>query len=416
MRLKKLIKELCFEESVRSKITLGADTRLHPESSWLQLLADINGAYPTTDDLTVKTWVTNPQSVRQWLGFEADVAHTEIDGSVVTSVKFRLGDGTSEFYWDGGAWSAAGASDWNTEEEIADNISDFPATERKIQVVINLKSTSTAATPLVTRIKILYASDIEFQEDLIYRSLVRLLRNEIRVKGRHVITLSSATDTIDLADTYPIETPYNIRSIDGVFNHTDDSEHWTDLFSSYNPTTKVITLSSTVAAGKVVWIDFLWEPEVAVTTSQDYSEVEKVPSLIIDDIGLIDAVERARPEYVINKSAGTGVKVPGPLQGDLDLVLHLITDKGVDQMRFADEVKRFFSNHPQLVSTGLDEEYDLWLFDEYDMTTAANRGDIHTGRMRAQIRNVLFFVRESEDIYPVEKFILSGDFDTIIQA
>jgi hypothetical protein len=231
-----------------------------------------------------------------------------------------------------------------------------------------------------------------------------------------VITLAAATGTIDLANTYKIETPYNVRSIDGVFNHTDDFDHWTDLFSSFNPTTKVITLSSSVDAGKVVWIDFLWEPEVAVTTSQDYSEVEKVPSLVIDDIGLINAVPRARPESVINKSAGTGVKVLGPIQGDLDLVLHLITDKGVDQMRFTDEVKRFFENHPQLVSTGLDEEYDLWLIDEYDMSTAANRGDIHTGRMRAQIRNVLFFVRDSEDIYPVEKFILSGDFETIIQA
>lgn len=415
MRLKKLIKEFRFEEGVRSKLTLGAGTRLVPESNWLQLEEGSSG-YSTADDLTVKTWITNPQSVRQWLGFEADVVHTEIEGSTVTSVKFRLGDGTDERYWDGGTWAIAGASDWNTEEEVANNIGDFPVTDKKIQVVINLKTTSVVATPIVTRVKILFSSDIEFQEDLIYRSLVRLLRNELRVKGRHVITISGATDTIDLANDYPIETPYNIRSIDGVFNHTDDSDHWTDLFSSFNPTTKVITLSSTVAAGKVVWIDFLWEPEVAVTTSQDYSEVDKVPSLVIDDIGLIDAVERARPETVINKSTGTGVKVFGPLQGDLDLVLHLITDKGVDQMRFADEVKKFFSNHPQLVSTGLDEEYDLWLFDEYDMRTAANRGDIHTGRMRAQIRNVLFFVRDSEDIFAVEKFILTGDLETTIQA
>lgn len=413
MRLQKLIKEFRFSEDIRAKLTLGADVRLNPERHWLQLKEAADGTYPLTADLQAATWISNPKSVKQWLGFDVEMLYTKIDTVQVTSLGFKITDGTTVRYWSGAAWVTAGASNWNTEAEVAANIDTYPITKRKLGVVINLKTTNKLATPKVKAIKVLYSSDVEFQEDILYRSLVPALRAGVRPRGRLIFEALTTTDTFDL-DDLGIETPYNIVDVDAAYNHTDDPNHLTDLLDTYNPSTKVVTLTASIAAGKDVWIDFLWEPEVAVTTSQDYSEVEKVPSLVLDDINLVDASVRGQPDGVVNRANGTAVTVPAPLVGDLEILAHLITDKGVDLQRFATELKRFFENNPLLTSVGTDEKYRLWVIDEFDMTTAANRGDLHTGRLRFRVVGVRYYLRDAVDGYAIKKFHLTGDMNVTI--
>lgn len=414
MRLKKLIKDFRFAEDVRTKITLGTDVRLNPQEHWLQLKADAQGAFPLTADLYAKTWIANPQTARQWLGFEAEVLHAKVDDVEVTSVAFRLSDGTGDYWWDGAAWDdAPAAGEWNTEIEIAANISTFPATAQKIQVIINLKTTKAAVTPKVKAVKVLYSSDVEFQEDIVYRSLVPALRSGVRPKGRLAFVAATTGSTFDLND-YPIDAPYDLVDVDSAFNHTDDPNHLTNILQSYNTGTKVVTLTVSVAAGKTVWLEFLYQPTIAVTTSQDYSEISKVPALVLDDINMVDSSVRGPDDSVVNRSDGTGVKVLAPLVGDLEILLHLITSKGIDIMRLADEVKRYFENNPLLTAVGVDEQYRLWVVDEFDMTTAANRGDIHSGRLRFRVVGVRYYLRDAVDTYAVEQFKITGDMNVTI--
>lgn len=414
MRIKKLIKDFRFSEDVRSKITLGTNVRLNAQEHWLQLKATAN-VYPTTADLYAKTWIANPQTARQWLGFEAEVTHSKVNDVVVTSVKFRLGNGTNEYYWTGAAWAVAGASNWNTEEDIAANIDTFSATAQKIQVIINLKTSDSAATPKVRAVKVLYSSDVEFQEDIIYRSLVPALKAGVRPKGRLAFVAATTSSTFDLND-YPIDAPYDLVDIDSAFNDTDDPNHLTDILQSYNAGTKVVTLTGSVTAGKTIWLEFLYQPVVAVTTSQDYSEISQVPAIVLDDINMVDASVRGPDDSVVNKSDGTGVKVLAPLVGDLEIMVRLITSKGVDIMRFADELKRWLENNPILTAVGTDEEYRLWVLDEFDMTTGANRGDIHSGRLRMRIVGVRYYLRDAVDTYAVEQLKITGNMGVTIPA
>lgn len=418
MRLKKLIKQFRFEEDERGRITLGTSVRLHPQLNHLQLEADADGAFPTADDLYAKSWVANPLSAMQWVGFDADVTNYKVDGIVVTSVGFRLSDGTNDYWWDGGAWdNAPAAGEWNTEVEIAANISTFPVADRKIQVIVNLKTTDADYTPEVRDAKVLYSSNVEFQDDLIYRSLVPALEGYVRPKGRFQITLDADTSTIDMLNDYVLETPYTIADIDAVFDHTTDPDHFTDLLDSYDPGTKVITLTGPLTAGTVVWVDFLWQPEVTVTTGLDYSEIEKVPSLVLDDIRLVDTSSSGGQESVVNKSDGTAVMLPPCIRGDLEVLMHLITDKGFDQLLLADEIKRFFENNPTLTAVGVDEEYDLWLLDEWDMATTPNMSGLHTGRVVFRVRQVRFYSKDAvESVYSVERFHLEGDMDVTVQS
>lgn len=413
MRLKKLIKHFTFIRANYGFVELGADVRLNVETHRLQLKENSQEQYSTDADLYAKTWVTNPDSVKQWIGFEAVVTNPKDDlGAPLTGLGFRLSDGTNEYWWNGSSWEV-NTVDWNTEADVADNIQDFSASSKKLQVVINLYTTDEEYTPEVEEIKVLYTSDIEHQEDYIYRTVVRQLREQIRPISDYPIKLTSATNSINL-NTYKLETPYNVVGIDAVFNHTTNPNHDTDLFQSFDQGTKIIQLSASIDANQVAWVRFIWEPEVAVTTGQEYSEVEKVPALIISDVNLINSAETGPDDHVINKNSKAAVKIPGPLQADIEFTLRGLTDKARDQVRLADELKRFFRQNPTLTSKGMDEKFRLWLLEEYNGDTEANRNEIHAGRLRFLLVKALFFEREAIDVYAVERMRLTGDMDAII--
>jgi len=409
-----LIKQFDFEERHRALITLGVDVRLHPQLERLQLKENALGRYSTAADLYAKTWVANPNSVKQWLGFEAVVQHAYDDlGVPVTELNYRLGDGTDEYYWNGSTWEV-NTVDWNTEAEVADNINSFPITEKKIQVIINLVTTDETVTPLLTVVKVLYASDVEFQEDLIYKSLLPLLKSEIRPIALHPVKMPATSDTIDLND-FPLETPYNLDSIDSVYNHNDDPDHHNDLFQSYDPGTQVITLSVPIDVDKIAWIQFVYEPEVAVTTDQEYNELDKVPAVTLESIRKVKGTQFPWPaDTVANKAAGTAVRIPSPIASDVEIVMRLTTDKARDQVRLADEADEFFANNKSMISHAMDEKYDICVTSDYDSTTVPGQKGLHSGIILFRIKKALYFQEHEKDTSIVQRFNLVGDLDVTI--
>lgn len=404
MRRTKLVKCFTFQEKDRPHTTLGPDTRLNPETSRIQLKADpITGEYPTDPNLYVRTRLSTPKAVKQWIGFDVTaIQHLDEDKNPLTSLGFRLSDGTGDFFWNGAAWAPAGTNDWSTEQEVADNISSFPATEQAIQVIVNLATSDPSVTPEVSLIKVLYEASIDFQEDILFRSLVPKLREEIRPIGRHVFRLNAGTSIVNL-NQVKLETPYTIRGIDSVFNHTTDPLHKTDLFVSFDEVTGNITLSQTISQGQAVWIEFYYEPVVAVTTSQDFYEVERVPAILLKDIDMVNGNERQISDYVRNKGAGTAWVVPPPIQGDLQVTIEILTDKAVDNRRMMTEVHRFFGRNRFLVSTGLDERYRLWLTDEYGDRTDPSQKELHSSEATFRIVGVRVW---NQDAY--EESLVTG--------
>lgn len=400
---RKLVKHFRFHEEERSRITLGVSTRLNPETHRIQLKAGVDGFFPLGPNLVVRTWTANPKSSRGWLGFESIVHHKYIGGVRVTQDRYRLSDGVNEWWWNGTAWTI-NTVNWNTEGEVADNISTFTNVARKIGVVINIQTEDKRETPEIEEVKVLYASDVEFQEDLIFRSLVPSLKESIRPAGDFPVKMAATSNTLNIKTGTPLETPYDVVSIDGVFNHTDDPNHDVNLFSAYNAGTGAITLTTTIASGKTAWIRFRYRPMIAVQTGRDFNEVDRVPALILEEVFIPKMTEVPFDDYVRNKSSGTAVIVPAPNQGDIEIRLVGLTDKSTDQHRLADEVKRYFGNHPFLRSKALDEDYRLWLVDEYDMRSGSDRADMNRGSCVFRIVNALFFSRDAFDGNVVHRF------------
>lgn len=382
-----MIKTLYWREQDRSDVMLGSGTRINPETNRAQLEADSSGAYPTTADLYVRSRLTTPQAVRAWSGFEAMALNKSNEqNAVVTSVSFRLSDGAADYYWDGASWSVAGAGQWSSEADVATNISAFPATPRKLQVVANLKTSDAAFTPELVKVKVLYDAVIEFQEDLIYRSLVPLVRSSVRPIARAVFSTSAVGASFNVSEL-ALETGYDIVGVDSVFNYTADPSLDTDLLQSYDSGTGVVTLSSSVAAGVELYVRFVYRPVVAVTTSQDYIDAEMLPQLTIADIRFAGAEAPNGADSVTDKSAGTAVIVPSPLQGALDFTLLGVTDKAVDAQRLIEAVNTFARATPLLWSTGLDEPYRLQVVEEYEARGEPTQSEIHVGRATFRVHN-----------------------------
>lgn len=413
MELRTYIKHFTFEEADRARVELGPNTRINPKTHRAQLGTYGSNIYPTTTNLYVKSWIANPDAVREWQGFDAEILHKKVNGEQVTSAYFRLGDGTNEYYWNGSAWVVS-TSNWNTEEEIANNIASFPTTERKLQVIVNLRTSDSTVTPELVEIRVAYGALLDSEEeDMILRTIVRKLKANIRPIARINLVQQNSGTSVDM--NIEIDTDYNIVDIDSVFNHTTDPDHNNDIFSSYDPTTKILTLSASVVAGQLMWIRFQYEPIVAISTSRDWYEVEKIPSLILEDVSFTDAVQWYTEDYVGKKSDGTVKVLPGPIQGNLNFTIRGITDKQVDHLRLTSAVKRYFANNLVIVSTGLDERYRLWLVEEYEQSNSEEEKDLHSWVATFRIPNFCVWAKDAYDRNLVAQFGIGGDLDIEVQ-
>jgi hypothetical protein len=413
VRTKALIKRFLFSSDNFADVT-GSGVRLALERNQLELVStgpfpSSLGAYPATADLFARTRLTNPNTLKQWIGFQSyHVNKTDVNGVALTNVQFKLNDGITDLYWDGGAWSPAGLSDWNTEADIADNIATFPVASQSIQVVINLVTTDTTVTPEVTQVKLLYLSDVEHLQDYVWESLVPDMEAKIRPIGEHHIeSLGDATIDISATGDFPIETPYDITAIDAVYDLTADPKKLTDLFSSYDVSNKIVTLTSAPPATNTVLIRFLYKPVVAVNTDQDYIEVNKIPQIIFTDITQVATMENVGIDWVINKSNATVGKRLRPTQSDIEISAQWITDKDKDHARLGDAIRTYFGDNPFLRSVGTDELFRLWLIDEYDQQTSPNQEGLGAGRLRFRIVKALFYDSDAVDGHGVLNFDVS---------
>lgn len=414
--MRRLIKTFEFTEEHRASIQLGAGTRLHPTRQRVELAEVADGTYNTSaSGFTVRSWVSHPEAARQWLGFQSFEVHPfDVDaGSTHTSIRYRLGDGSDEYVWDGSAWAVSTAA-WNTEAEIAANIASFPIADQSIQVIANLATTNKRFTPALLAVKVLFAADIAFQEDLIYRSLVRSIREEIRATSDLPYQMPASASAINLGQI-KIDTPYTITGVDAVYDHTSDPDHLTNLLDAYDSETKVITLTAAIDAEALAWIRFVYEPEVMVHTSRDYLEIGKVPALVISDINVSGSFETGKDDHIVlDKATGAAVKVPSPKQCDFDFSLRILADKARDLHRLQEAVRIWIRSNPTLRSRGLDERYGMAILNPFDGQGVNGSAETHAARIRFRVLKALFYDRPDEDAFATVRFTLRGPPDLIV--
>lgn len=407
-KLKDILHSFDFMETVRASLTFSDATkiRLDPTDHKLKLKADSNDDFSTDADLYVKTQEFWPRTNKIWRGF-----YTSVTTPTGTSIGFKLNNGTNDYYWTGSAWAVAGASDWNTEAEIATNIATFPV--GKLHVVVNLVTTDATITPTLQYVLVGYSAQIVFLEQWIYRTLVPLLREGCRPYAHWAIPIGTTTSTIDL-DDYQLDTPFNLVGIDTIYNHTDDSDHHTDLFDSYDTGTKVITLTTSIAAGKVAWINFIYEPEVAVLTSADYHELRKVPVLTLEDLRISEANRSGWTNELVDKSAGTAIVYDPPWQCCLEGDIIISAPRSLDEMALAEEVLSFLSDNQAVTIQGTGEIADWTLREPYSRSSDVELNDLRTSTIGFKLWPLRMWIRPARSAYAITSLKLTGDVNVVI--
>lgn len=408
MRLKRLIHDWEFQENVRNRLVLGPDVRLNAATHRIQLKEDGLGRYPTGAENTFQTWLFHPSSVKEWITFQEKASRPEY-----TDISYRVGNSVQDYFWNGVAWDPSPG--WSTPVEIAGNLESFPPSRDGIRLICNLTTTDRSRTPEIEALRLLWASAIEFTEDILYRTMVPLMKASLRPITELLVDLASDTNQINLVDDYPLDVPYEIVGCDSVFNETDDSDNFADIYSSWNQMSKTVTLSATVAAGKTVRLRLLYQPDVVVTTAMSYKEVAAIPYVEIDQVEERNLELAGFGDYVVNVANDRSYKIKEPRQGDLVMRLSVAAEKGVDLTRLKDEVRRFIDLHPQVWSVGLDRPYDLVQESPFTGSSSASRDDLQTASSRLRIAGVLYWGKGDAEGGIVKRINVSGDMNLIIE-
>jgi hypothetical protein len=393
MRTKKIIKSFLFEEDNRKLFTIGEKIRLDPQENNVKIIYGENG-YSTDEDLFIKTWVANPKSVYKWLGFEATAEHTKnYDKIFLTSLGFRLSDGEKEYFWNGSEWEE-NDEDWNTEDEVSNNINLFDASTQKIQIIINLKTIDPKYTPKLFEVCVLFESTIDFQDDLIFNSVVPFLETA-SVIGDFIVDLVDDTNEIDLNQN-KLETPYNIVDIDSCFVFSDDPIKMNNIFLDYDSASKIIYLNQVVEKDKKIWIKFAYRPVVAVSTDQEYIEIEKIPSLNLNSISVIKDTKIPSKSFVTNKSEKKSVVIFNH-QKTFEIDVTILTSSEIDRQRIIDELRILFVKNSSINFFGLDEKITTTISKEFSMQGGVEDFSNYSANFRFVLENVLFSLYDSEE-------------------
>lgn len=423
-RTQMVVKHARFAEADLPAIVLSDPTLIQMDvpSSTIRLVADVNGHYPVNNLTTaVTSRILNVGVFRSFSGFTAMIKHERVEGAIVTLARFRLTDGTTLFWWNGSTWAIPTLNtQWNTEEEIATNIGMWQTpltTGGRFGAVVNLQTSDRTVTPQLYEVRFGVNLRIHsWMEDMLYRSLAQDLKAKLRPVTDLIYTMTATVNTIDIgALITSIGIPFSPIDVDAAYNRTDAPE--VDMRSGYNPSTKILTLNAPVASGKQMLIALIYQPEVVVNlTHQDFSEVEKVPAIIINSIELQDASPLQQGDYVINKSNSVALYVPPPYQGDIAFKMDILTPGGVDLARLFDAVLEYAENNRVLQSKALGEGFRFWLKEEFTNNSRPSGNDIHTAQCSGEICDVVFYKRAAQTTTRVDSVKLRGDFDQDIDT
>lgn len=386
------IKQFHFAEGYGEDFSLltfsdATKIRRSPDDGCIKLKRDATTQYfptypadPTAGDANIyfRTRTTIPLAARSLKMMEI-FPEVQPDGA---SVYVRLYNGSNAYWWNGTAWAVPAAGEWNTEAEINAHIATFNILpNRQFAVIVNLRTTDQEITPSVSEIRVVMSVEIDYIEDIVLRSVAPALKVGINPTTNLGQIQPFATDvtTIDL-DDYRKNVPYNIVGVKAVFNFDVDQSLLYNLFSSYNPTTSVITLTSALPSGSKPLVVARYEPEVVVVQHQDWYEVEKLPMILLQRIEI--PTEVAYPvgydEAVVDKGTYNAIILERPIRATFQFKLHGLTASLVDHIRLTSAVIKFFEDNEFVRSAGLDEYYRIRLVTEVRDYTGGDRSGIYS--------------------------------------
>lgn len=365
-----------------------------------QPAADLPGrgwTYPTSGSDYVRTATFGPTAMTSW-GFVQIVGDTPTEDSTKDDTTFALrvydATTTSSIYWNGLAWVAAGANDWNTLADFNTNLPSVTSTE--IAIEIRLRTTNPELAPRLNRVLLKWTGRIldpfrTWVYDAVLGSLGAAIRPETDVNVESDGTTSFSFSSSDLGDS-----GWNLVDVIGAYDLTADPGLLTNLLSSYSA--GVVNLSSSVASGDPIRLVCTYAPQIAITTDPDFSEQALAPAILITRVAVETNTRRAYGASgpgIIDESAavpaGTVFPNPVPLL-NIEFGLATFAPLSLDLVKLNTAVTDWMAAHPTLSSSLLDASVRLEPGLPLDWNTSTNTlGEPRMGSASFRLRDVPWY-------------------------
>ena len=163
-----------------------------------------------------------------------------------TSVTFQLSTdgGTAWQYYDGADWKpSAGPTDWMSYDNLGNGLPSIAGKLMKLKMKLTPNADGTR-TPLVRFLEVYYEGTWNYFEDL-KRSLKRYIDENI------YIDLTWAKKTPSSSQSFELETDWEVLSVTGVYDSTNDPDKTANLFSAYDSDTGIVTLTESVVDAEI---------------------------------------------------------------------------------------------------------------------------------------------------------------------
>lgn len=274
-----------------------------------------------------------------------------------TTVTMRLHDGAgASWWWDGGAWALAGATDYNVAADIIANFATFAATDATLLgVEWLLITTDKTATPFVYGAligsRLMFASrsgklgttvsrSDGWLDDVIHRVLLPYLQSNI---------LPEVTDEREAQDELKVldyskgvgdgETNYVVSDVQAVYNLDVDPAMLSPLSGTWDPVDKCYTLDIALADCTLYAARLVYIPLVAYSGKADFFD-STLPQVLIEEITEKNDIGTHGQVLVRDKANLQALGVPYPRLRQLKLVALLQGDDHINTWELAESISR----------------------------------------------------------------------------
>lgn len=236
---------------------------------------DPSGTFSASEEIILENIIAD--GITEFFGFE-EISYIpeDTDGVILGQIDYQISvdAGATFLYWDGGAWSAAGATDFNQDDVVAANISTLPLENpRQVQLKVRLQSLEVEmATPALFEVNIFVEYRFNDLED-IKRSLKQYIDDNINIFLFAFERL--ATDT----DTFTLDTDFGIREVLAVYNLTTDPNKQTDIFASNVGNT--INLTAPQTTGDKLEIQYHGTAPVFLRAADEDFTPSELPAIVV---------------------------------------------------------------------------------------------------------------------------------------
>lgn len=243
-----------------------------------------------------------------------------------TFVEARLNDGSPK-WWNGTAWVAAGADDWNDPQDVMEQVGSWAG--KTLGVEFRLKTDDETLTPRVGGADFFLAIEhapsssdesvgSSWGDDALLRSFAPAVESGLSL---WLVDEFDADDQDDGEFTVVDyskgvgDAPVNVTDVAEAYNLTDDSNRESPLVGVWDPAAKTFTLHDPVESGKRLWTRYRTTPRVVLGGDRDLY-TRTFPVLSIEAVREDRARTWTEPSLIVDVVNQVGYQLAAPREID----------------------------------------------------------------------------------------------------